>query len=386
MADQNIIIQGGQADKVSIDKLFLDESNPRFGELEREAEQSQILDLIIDKFGIEDVLSSMALNGFFAAEPLVCTRKADGTLIVKEGNRRLCACIVLTGDPRALRQTKLTKRASELWDSNGRPPIEPVPILIFDEKGEEAEKMLSYLGVRHISAAQPWDSYAKASWVAQITDSTKMPVSKVSEMIGDQHSTVIRLLEGYRFIRQLIEDGRFRPEDSNRKGRGSVTEYPFSWVYTMLGFKATRNYCGLGEISGEKNPIKAKKLDDAAFVVSTMFGDKSKGRSSAVVDSRQLADLARAFADPDKVAELKTGKDLITVLDLTKPIDEKLDENLSQVRKLLSDLVSSVVETPPSLESSQKHLGTSVKARTLASDLARRLKEIVDQDFDNDGE
>ncbi|PID95816.1 MAG: hypothetical protein CSA85_00445 [Alphaproteobacteria bacterium] len=88
--------------------------------------------------------------------------------------------------------------------------------------------MLSYLGVRHIAAAQPWDSYAKASWVATITDETGMPVSKITEMIGDQHSTVVRLLEGYRFIRQLIENGEFRPEDSQRKGRGSVSEYPFS--------------------------------------------------------------------------------------------------------------------------------------------------------------
>ncbi len=55
-----------------------------------------------------------------------------------------------------------------------------------------------------------------------------MPVSKITEMIGDQHSTVVRLLEGYRFIRQLIENGEFRPEDSQRKGRGSVSEYPFS--------------------------------------------------------------------------------------------------------------------------------------------------------------
>ena len=59
---------------------------------------------------------------------------------------------------------------------------------------------------------------------------TGMPVSKITEMIGDQHSTVVRLLEGYRFIRQLIETGHFRPSDSQKRGRGSVSEYPFSWV------------------------------------------------------------------------------------------------------------------------------------------------------------
>ena len=384
MSDLAHTIQGGEAGRKSIDELFLDDNNPRFGELDRDTEQSRIVDLIIEKFGIEDILSSMALNGFFAAEPLVCARKENGDFVVKEGNRRLCACIILTGDPRAHRHTQLTKRATELWESNGKPPIEPAPILIFDEKGAEADKMLAYLGVRHISAAQPWDSYAKASWVARITDNTELNVSKVSAMIGDQHSTVVRLLEGYRFIRQLIESGKFCPENSIRKGRGSVTEYPFSWVYTMLGFRAARTYCGLAEISERSNPIKPDKIDDAAFVVTTMFGDKSIGRSSAVVDSRQLSDLANAFADPGKVAELKTGKDLVTVLDITKPIEDKLDRNLSQILTLLRNLVSGVAETPPSWETSYNYLPRAKNTRSLAIDLFQRLKTIVDQGYDKD--
>lgn len=380
-------VAGGTPDHKLISELLLDDSNPRFGELERGVEQSQLVDLIIDKFGIEDVVSSLAMNGFFAAEPLVCVRRADGKLVVKEGNRRLCACIVLSGDPRAVRQPNLTARVRKMWDQNGNPTIEPIPVLIFENDGPEAEKMLSYLGVRHIAAAQPWDSYAKASWVAKITDETGMPVSKITEMIGDQHSTVVRLLEGYRFIRQLIEKNEFRPEDSQRKGRGSVSEYPFSWVYTILGYKATRDFCGLNEkISENPNPIPAEKIDNAATVVQSMFGNRSTGRSAAVVDSRQLSDLAKAFADPDKVALLKSGKDLVTVLDITKPIETKLEENLGQVRAMLADLVSTVSEAPPSLETAKQHIGTSVKVRSLAADLAKRLKEITDREFESDDE
>ena len=386
MANLSDAVAGGTPDQKAISELLLDYSNPRFGELERDVEQSQLVDLIIDKFGIEDVVSSLAMNGFFAAEPLVCVRRKDGTLVVKEGNRRLCACIVLSGDPRAVRQPNLSSRFQKVWNDNGKPAIEPVPVLIFEEDGPAADTMLSYLGVRHIAAAQPWDSYAKASWVAKITDETGMPVSKITEMIGDQHSTVVRLLEGYRFIRQLIDEGEFRPADSQRKGRGSVSEYPFSWVYTILGYKATRDFCGLNEkVSEGQNPIPNDKLANAATVVETMFGNRSSGRSAAVVDSRQLSDLARAFSDPEKVALLKSGKDLVTVLDITKPIEIKLEENLSQVRSILSDLVSTVSETPPSLETAKQHLSTSVKVRSLAADLAKRLKEITDKEFeDND--
>ena len=377
-------IEGGIPDKKPVSKLLLDEGNPRFGDLGRKAEQSQLVDMIITRFGIDDVLNSLALNGFFQAEPLVCMRRQDGRLIVKEGNRRLVACIVLACDKRGDRQDKLRTKARERWESSGRNAIEPIPILIFDEDGNDAEKLHSYLGVRHISGAQAWDSYAKAAWVAQITDSTGTPVSKISEMIGDQHGTVIRLLEGYRFVRQLIEEGKFRPENSNRSGRGSVSEYPFSWIYTILGFKAVRNFCGLEEITGKRNPLPNEHLDHAALVVETMFGNKLIGRSSALIDSRQLKDLASAFSDPDKVAELKTGKDLITVLELTKPIEEKLEQNLAQARNLLSNLVSSLSESPPSAEIAQRHLKTAAKTRILAADIWKRLNEIVQDQFEDD--
>lgn len=377
-------IEGSIPDKKLISELLLDEGNPRFGDLDRNADQSQLVDMIITRFGIDDVLNSLALNGFFQAEPLVCMRKQDGRLIVKEGNRRLAACIVLADDNRGGRQGKLGVKARKLWESGGRNAIEPIPVLIFDEDGNDTEKLLSYLGVRHISGAQAWDSYAKAAWVAEVTDSIGTPVSKVSEMIGDQHSTVIRLLEGYRFVRQLIEESKFRPEDSNRSGRGSVSEYPFSWVYTILGFKAVRNFCGLEEVTGKKDPVPKECLDNAAVVVETMFGNRSIGRSSALIDSRQLKDLASAFSDPDKLAELKSGKDLITVLELTKPIEKKLEQNLAQARNLLSNLVSSLSETPPSAEIAQKHLKTASKTRTLAADISNRLNAIAQNQFESD--
>ena len=375
---------GGITKRVAVNQLLLDETNPRFGELSHGTEQSQLVDLIITKFGIEDVLSSLAINGFFAAEPLVCTRRDDGKFVVKEGNRRLCASIVLTGDERAIRQELLTKRSQKIWLENDSPSIAPIPVLIFEETGATAEKMLSYLGVRHISSAQPWDSYAKASWVARVTDDTGLPVSKITEMIGDQHSTVVRLLEGYRFIQQLVQTDNFRPEDSQRKGRGSVTEYPFSWVYTILGFKAARDFVGLAEIKEHINPIQPDKLENATMMIGTMFGNRSLGRSAAIVDSRQISDLAKAFSDPEKVSLLRAGKDLISVQELTKPIELKLEENLEQARSLLSNLISSMSETPPTIADAEKHLATASKTRQLSADLYRRLRDIAEGDFRQD--
>ena len=151
----------------------------------------------------------------------------------------------------------------------------------------------------------------------------------------------------------------------------------------MLGFKAARDYCGLTEgVRPDPNPIPESKIENAATVVATMFGNRSTGRSPAVVDSRQLSSLAKAFSDSEKVSLLKSGRDLETVLDLTKPIETKLEENIQEVRDILSDLVASISENPPPAEVAKLHLEPSVKARSLSVDLAKRLKEIVDREFE----
>jgi hypothetical protein len=57
----------------ALNKLFLDKDNPRFGMQEKaSATQADILDHIVEKFGVDDVLSSVAVNGYFEAEPMVC--------------------------------------------------------------------------------------------------------------------------------------------------------------------------------------------------------------------------------------------------------------------------------------------------------------------------
>jgi hypothetical protein len=223
-------------------QLLFDKDNPRFGfPATGNVDQGEILDRIVEKFGVEDVLSSLAVNGYFRAEPMVCRRDPAG-LIVAEGNRRLAACLILTGDPRAARQKARSQTFRKIWEEHGHPSIDPVPIIIFDDT-QGGHALLSYLGVRHIVSSQPWDSYAKAAWVARVVEGRELTVSDVALMIGDQYQTIRRLLEGYHFVRQAIDTGQFRPADSIRRGRGSVTEYPFSWIYTILvpGLRGPRN-------------------------------------------------------------------------------------------------------------------------------------------------
>lgn len=373
----------GESARKYLKELLLDQENPRFGDLEKNSSQADILDHIVEKFGVDDVISSLAVNGYFDAEPLVCKKGPGDSFTVAEGNRRLAACLIITGDERASRQKKRTADYQRIWNEHGNKAIDPVPVIVFAQ-AEENTALLSYLGVRHIASSQPWDSYAKAYWVSKVVDETNFSLTDIALMIGSDQGTINHLLEGYYFIDQLIQAGQFNPSDSVRRGRGSVTEYPFSWVYTMLGYSSTRKFLELADKTPVKNPITEPKLKDAGLVVKSMFGDRSKGRNSAIKDSRQLGDLASALADPEKVTMLEQGKAIDEIVRITKPIGDRLRLGLAQVREIQSDLVAGMTEQNVPAEIAVSLVDLANRNRKAAQDIERKLKAVANPEEDDD--
>ena len=379
---------GDKVNRLRLKDLFLDDRNPRFGLQDRGASQEQILDLIVEKFGVNDVLSSLAVNGYFDAEPLVCRRIPDSRkAVVVEGNRRLAACLIITGDKRASNQARRSADFSKLWNDHDRRPIDPVPAITFaaGEKAQEKE-ILSYLGVRHIASAKPWDSYAKAAWVARVVEDNALDVRAVSKMIGDRHRTVNSMLEGYYLVQQLTEKGHFNQQDSVRRGRGSVTDYPFSWVYTVLGYKAVRDYLDLNEGDARPDPVDEGNLDKGALLLRSMFGNRSRSRNAAIDDSRQLGDFAAIFANRDKVRLLKNGKTLTEIEELTQPIEERLSGALGDVLDTLRDLVARLSEQDVRQEIAVDLISDIKRIRKLAADLDQRLQRIAFGGDDDESE
>jgi len=373
------------AEEIALDDLDLDITNPRFGDAGNGTwTQIEIVDHIVRTYGVDDVLSSMAVNGYFKAEPLVGRRRADGgRVVVAEGNRRLVGLLILSGDPRAGNHKARTTQYKKIWQSHGSKPINPVPVIVFDE-GVNDQSLLSYLGVRHIAASQPWDSYAKAAWVARVVEAESLTVAEVAEMIGDQHRTVNRLLEGYYFVNQAIEENQFRPQDSIRPGRGSMSEYPFSWIYTILGYTSARNYLGLKENSAKPRPVAEENLPKARLVLRAMFGNRAAGANSAVSDSRELGDLASALSSPEKVALIEAGRTISDISRLTMPIDERLRRNLAGIRELQAEILAGMSEEDVSEAVAVSHMAAASMNRRAAIDVEKRLGEVAKPTFADD--
>jgi len=360
-------------------ELHLDKDNPRLGSHPGTfRSETDVLDAIVNIYGVDDVLSSLAVNGYFAAEPLVGVRiEKSNDIRIVEGNRRLAACLILAGDDRARNHQRRTREYQALQKKHDRPPITHVPVRVH----AKTASLLSYLGVRHIAASQPWDSYAKAAWIAKVVEANNLTLSDVTQMIGDQHGTVARTLEGYYFVNQLRQSAQFNPSDSLRPGRGSNPEYPFSWVYTALGYGPVREWLKLPDLTERTNkhpiPKSKEKLDDAGELLTFLFGNKSRNRKPAITDSRQIGDLAKAIAEPESRRLLKRGKTIDEVVTLLKPAKDRVADGLYDAKEALQAVLQPLSQGEVQSNEAGDLLEPSKQVRSIAMEIHAKVVKLM---------
>jgi len=326
----------GSVNRLPIRALHLDHENPRFGGKTFTAkDEGQIVDEIIGQYGIVDVISSIATNAYFDSEPLVgAVNKGHGKEVtILEGNRRLVACLVLSDDPRA----KHHGRMRQQYPQSKLRPNAKIPVQVYDwRNSEHRNRLLPYLGVRHVVGIYPWDSFAKAAWVAETLRHHAMDLDGIKRMIGDDQDFTDRILEGYHFVQQVRSTNAYDAAESLRKGRGSFQLFPFSWVYTALGYKNIRDFVGLPKESRmESDPVDDGHLQNAGTLMRFMFG--GAGRAAVIEDSRQIGALARALGNPEAAATLRRGGSLEEAEDATRPPQQYLLDLLDRADRAVAD-------------------------------------------------
>ena len=358
-----------QVQQILLSELDFDVDNPRFGaEAGARQSQQQVLNHLVQTFGIDDVLSSIAVNGYFEAEPMICRRKGARYVVV-EGNRRLAACLILAGDERAKDQAKLSEQNRELQKKSGKSPFHSAACIVFESE-ESKHELLAYLGVRHIAPSQGWDSFAKAAWIARAVEEHSISLADFAAMIGDQNKTVSHLLEGYYFVQQLMDTGYFDPNSSQRKGRGSNSKYPFSWVYTLLFSPTARQFLGM-EGEPRPNPIPQEKLPKAGMLLERMFGTPKK--PAAIGDSRDIARLARTLDDHEKIALLEAGRHIDHIEFESQPLGDKLRKGIQECRDKIGILMATVGATPPDRGDAEQNRSAALALAHLTAELYKKL-------------
>lgn len=296
---------------VPVDNLLLDVENPRRTTREVNKNQMDLLLELYTRYDLGDLFASLSEHGYFSEEPLIGIPAdevvdaedavdAEPAYIVIEGNRRLAALKILLSDEcqRVVKAYNLPT-VSE-W---ARERLDPVPVKIYQTRAE----VRPYLGVRHIAGIKPWDALAKAKYVKNLIDDG-LTLAEVARQVGAGRRTdVVRrwLLTLYTLEQaNAVADEPWDEVDQR---------FGFSWLYTSLGYRDTRDYVGITQetfLDPTETPVPQESVERLVGHMRDLYGPPGEPHNAAIQESRDIRKLASVYANPEAAGMLRAGASL----------------------------------------------------------------------------
>ena len=298
-----------------VDKLLLDKDNPRLASLTSTSDQFELLKVLWTQMAVNELVVSIAKNGFFAEEPLFIVpseanadlEDVDTRFVVVEGNRRLAAVRILLDDTlrENLRATGLPTISAE-----EKARLRVLPVSIYPDR----RQMWAYLSFRHINSPKQWDAFAKAKYIAQVHRDIGIPIREIAEHIGDQHTTVERIYRGYKVLEQAEQQTNFSIMDKTSH------RFYFSHLYTAIASPPFRAFLGIDpDHFPDADPVPPEKVDELGELMNWIYGSKAKGIKPIVVtQAPDLGNLGTIISDPLALEALRSGYSLKQALDVSR--------------------------------------------------------------------
>ncbi len=301
--------------------LELDSQNPRLPDDIQGGSQTDIMQVLLRKFDLEELAFSMAENGCFDEEPIVVvpkrmSRKVDFgnrrtvqqietaleeliaaeqiVFTVVEGNRRTATAKILTQDEWKQRLSltpDFPKPRSKAIEND----LATIPAIFYNDR----EEVSPYLGVRHIAGIMKWDAFAKARYIyIRIEEEAKRHrknidagVREVQRQIGDRSDTIKRQYLYYKILDQAREETNFDVKPATSR---------FSLITVSLNHPSIRDFIGVPsykEIDVGKTLVPRKKLHQLETLLTWIYGN-GKDKTPILTDSRKITSrLAPVLAD-----------------------------------------------------------------------------------------
>lgn len=305
------------------DQLCFDRKNPRLF-LDGDLDESDLVERLWKEFAVDELALSIASNGYFEHEPLFVALE-NGKLVVVEGNRRLAAVrILVDGRLRA----KVGATDLPRITAARRRELATLPVI------ERARQNIrQYVGFKHVNGPQPWQSYAKAQYVAWVHNELGEGLDEIARQIGDRHTTVRRLYRGLMVLRQAEESGQFNLDDRWKK------HFSFSHLYTGLDYQNIQELLGIdNENSFRPNPIPKKRLNALGDLCLWLYGQKSTDTQPLVQSQNpDLRRLDSAIGNHDGLIALRRGLPLDVVIDISIGDEELFKGHLLEARRQLQE-------------------------------------------------
>ncbi|HTK22504.1 MAG TPA: ParB N-terminal domain-containing protein [Mucilaginibacter sp.] len=306
--------------------LSFDKQNPRIAEfsLGNDLTEQEIIKILWNVMGVEEIVLSIKASGFFEHEPLIAVKEA-GRQVVIEGNRRLAAVKCLL-DPQLADYIGINKNLLFVSDEI-KGQLATVPVIFVNER-KDAWK---FIGFKHINGPAKWGSYAKAQYISLIKNEYHISLEEIASQIGDTHKTVQKLYQGLQVIEQAEHTGQFDRTDIN------APRLYFSHLYTGLTYEGIKDFIGIKDVSEEvENPVPETKLDNLGELLLWMFGSRKREQDPAI--QSQNPDLRRLEAvvkNKEATYALRDGVPLVVAYEISQPKDETFEQSLLEAKRAL---------------------------------------------------
>lgn len=329
-------------ERIPVNMLQFDPDNPRLPiSMRNHADESEIVTWMLTDASLEELLESIAQQGFFDGEPILGYRD-NGKVIVVEGNRRLAA-VKLFNNPKLA--TKKIKRIRSIIDEAETSPPQELPVIIYQQRTE----ILKYLGYRHITGVKSWSALSKARYLNQLRkDFGDIPLQKqfsaLAKEIGSNANYVARLLTTLKLY-EIIETNDFF--DIPNLDERTID---FSLLTTALSYTKISNFVGL------KAPkdIQAENLSERRLQeLSEWIYKRNEGNKTRLGDSRNLRTLSAVVDHPEA---LKRFRDGVKLEEASLYTDEPEKIFLSAMNDIDSALTMALNQIPHVSSTNQKDL------------------------------
>lgn len=192
------------------------------------------------------------------------------------------------------------------------------------------------MGFKHVNGPQEWDSIAKAEYIARVHEEFNVPLPRIASTIGDQHDTVRRLYHGLAVLRQAEKSGVFRKDNSWGK------RFPYSHLWTGLGYSSIQKFLGLGADAKEKpNPVPAKNVPKLGELCLWLFGSKNPLKKPLIKsqnpDLRKLSEILASDKGYAALTRMKEGQGLDDFWRFSRGDETMLRESLVAGEKALRE-------------------------------------------------
>lgn len=307
--------------RIPVDQLHFDPLNPRLPKSVDGSDDQAVLEWMLQDAGLVELMGSIAVKGYFPAEPLLVmpAQERDGYLVL-EGNRRLAAVLLLLEPTRAPRRKNAVIQMTE--QSVDREALRELPCAVFKQR----EEVLDYLGYRHITGIKQWEPAAKARYLESLyeehfPDAGEAVYRKIARIIGSRADYVMRLLGALKLYETVLS-----------AGHDELTEdgVSFSLLTLALNYTNIVDYLGLESLTqqsfGDLDPDRVRDLAGWMYVDRPSLGRTQLG------ESRNMKLLAAAVGHEGGVEALRRGETVEEAARATVDISDLLLRSLRVAR------------------------------------------------------